>query len=241
MHPLILGAALGLLSSAAGAAGRSSPACPGPQAAVQEHLFSAACADCWAQALAVPATPAWRFDWIVPAGDAAPLAAAGLADAADRARRIGAVSPDPAIRPAPDRAPDPAPEPSPTQVRGRPTLPALRGLVMTMESGPAWQGYFGVQLTLRSTVPAPLPAGASAWLALVEQIAAGSDGTPVARSLVRSVAGPLPLDSLKPGQATTFLRALRWPAGAEPTRLQARAWIESPTGQMLAVAADQCR
>ena len=192
---------------------------------MQERLFSAACADCWAQAVATPTTPAWRFDWIVPADDAAPLAAAGLPDAADRALRLGAT----------------APTTAPALLLRRPALPALRGLSLKMESGPAWQGYFGVQLTLRSAASSPLPAGASAWLALVEQVSAGSDGTPVARSLVRSVAGPLPLDSLKPGQATTYLRALRWPAGAEPTRLQARAWIESAAGQLLAVAADQCR
>ena len=72
-------------------------------------------------------------------------------------------------------------------------------------------------------------------------MSAGSDGTPIARSLLRSVAGPLPLGTLQPGKTMTHLRALRWPASAEPTRLQARAWIEGPDGRLLAVAADACR
>ena len=98
-----------------------------------------------------------------------------------------------------------------------------------------------MQLTLQIDPRTALPAGSSAWLALVEQVSAGSDGTPIARSLLRSVAGPLPLASLQPGKPLTHLRALRWPASAEPTRLQARAWIEAPDGRLLAVAADQCR
>ena len=118
---------------------------------------------------------------------------------------------------------------------------------MRMASGPAWQGYFGTQLTLRLTgrpgaakTTTALPAGSTAWLALVELVRAGSDGTPVARALVRSVAGPLPLTALAPNQTMTHLRALRWPASAEPLHLQARAWIEGPDGRLLAVVADRC-
>ena len=47
---------------------------------------------------------------------------------------------------------------------------------------------------------------------------------------------PLP----PPGQSVSQLRALRWPEGAQPQRLQARAWIEAPTGQVLLMAADRC-
>ena len=118
-------------------------------------------------------------------------------------------------------------------------LPA--GLQLRASSGPAWQGYFGVQLALRRPAGTALPAGSTGWLALVEQVPAGSDGTPLDRALVRSLAGPLPLDALPAAQPLTHLRALRWPAAAEPTRLQARAWIEGPDGTILAVAADHCR
>ena len=202
-------------------------ACPPPQAAVAEAFFSADCADCWS---APPSTAAagntWRFDWISPGGGDAPLAAGALPEAAERAQRLGAA---PATSPAPARL----------QAAGK----ALPGLRLRVTSGPAWQGYFGVQLSLAAASSSTLPTGATAWLALVERVPAGSDGTPINRALVRSVAGPLPLDALKPGKAMTpmtHLRALRWPAGAEPTRLQARAWIETPDGRLLAVAADAC-
>jgi hypothetical protein len=54
------------------------------------------------------------------------------------------------------------------------------------------------------------------------------------------MAGPLPLDGPAAGQSLSHLRALRWPEGARPERLQARAWIEAPGGQILMMAADRC-
>ena len=240
MHPSILGAGLCALATAAAATPIApSPACPRPQAAVEEALFSADCADCWsapADGDATPASrpaPSWRFDWIAPGGDAAPLALGALPEAAERAQRLGWGSG--LAMPVLQRQAASPPRP---------------GLQLQVVSGPAWQGYFGLQLTLRTprtprsappaTPAAVLPAGSTAWLALIEQVSAGSDGTPVARALVRSVAGPLPLAALVPGKALTHLRALRWPASAEPARLQARAWIEGPDGRLLAVAADRC-
>lgn len=210
-------------------------ACPTPQATVQEFFLPADCADCWA-APAGAAPGAWRFDWITPAADTAPLAAGALPEAVDRAARLGLGAPQAGN--------------GHQQMQRQAARPTLAGLQMRMESGPAWQGYFGTQLTVRLTgrpdttqaIPALL-AGSTAWLALVELVRAGSDGTPVARALVRSVAGPLPLDALrtlKSGQSMTHLRALRWPTSAEPLHLQARAWIEGPDGQLLAVVADRC-
>jgi hypothetical protein len=210
-------------------------ACPAPQAPVQEVFTAADCAHCWsapapaapqaaapvAAPAARPGPPGWRLDWITPAAADAPLAAAALTDARERAARAGAAS----------------------AVAGRPS--ALR---LTVVAGPAWNGYFGLQMSLQAARAgsnrAGLPAGSTAWLALVETLPAGTEGSPVARALVRSVAGPLPLDGLatavSPAQPLSHLRALRWPEGAQPERLQARAWIESPTGQVLLMAADRC-
>ena len=190
--------------------------------------MAADCADCWsAQPSPSPQarTSGWRLDWITPAAVGAPLAAAALPEAAERAARTSA---------APQGA-------------GQPLAGQLQ-----VASGPAWNGYFGLQMTLQparaGSNRAALPAGSTAWLALVELLPAGTEGSAVARALVRSVAGPLALD----GQAATssadqskpklitHLRALRWPEGARPERLQARAWIESPTGQVLLMAADRC-
>ena len=41
-------------------------------------------------------------------------------------------------------------------------------------------------------------------------------------------------------KGVTHLRALRWPEGAKPERLQARGWIEAADGSLLAVAAQRC-
>lgn len=192
------------------------PVCPAAQAPVHESLVRADCADCWS-ADDRPGKAGWRFDWIVPTAVDAPLAAAALPEAAERAARAAS---------------------STARGADRPRLQA--GTRLRVVSGPAWNGYFGVQITLRAPARHPWPEGATAWMALVEQVPAGSDGSPVARSLVRAVAGPLPITASPTGQALRHLRALRWPEAAQPTRLQARAWVETADGEMLAVAADHC-
>ena len=229
---MILGA--GLWALAAGLPAAAAPACPAATAATLERLFGADCPDCWAQDSAAgsrPARPstAWVFDWIVPAGPDAPLSAGALPEAAERLQRLGPGGP---------------PAGAETRLARQPARRAGSITGLRVQSGPAWNGYFGLEWRLPAAARQRLPAGSSGWLALVERVPAGSDGTPVARHLVRSVAGPLPVDA--PGarlgrQPLSHLRALRWPAGTEPTRLQARAWIEGPDGTILAVAADQCR
>ncbi len=217
---MILGA--GLLAAAT-VAQTSLAACPPPGAPVVESFIPAGCADCWAAD--APAPPgAWRFDWVIPSDDSAPLAAAALPDTTERLQRLrsveqlGALAATTVIRPA---------------------LPPS-GLRLTVGSGPAWQGYFGLQLQVKQHGRSRLPAGATGWLALVELLPAGSEANAGPRALVRSVAGPLPLDGAGRPTGTTHLRALRWPDGAKPERLQARGWIEAADGSLLAVAAPRC-
>ncbi len=163
---------------------------------------------------------AWLLDWIVPGtqGDDAPLAAAATSEARQRSQRIEGFSFDAGRRWA-----------------GRTVLPrpapALR-----VTSGPAWKGYFALELDARGRWPAQ----STGWLALVEVVPMGTDGTPVARQLVRTVAGPLDLDALRAHGRVQVLRALRWPDTAQPARLRARAWIESPDGAIVAVAGERC-
>lgn len=57
---------------------------------------------------------------------------------------------------------------------------------------------------------------------------------------MRSVAGPLPMDTAQPGQQLTHLSARRWLETAKPERLQARVWLVAPDGRVLAMAADHC-
>lgn len=203
-----------------GAAG-AAPTCPRPDAPVTERFTSADCAECWAAAAPGAVAGGWLFDWITPTpqGAEAALAAAAPVEAAERAQRLSAS----------------APVASQVLVqRERALRPA--GLKLQVQSGPAWNGYFGLQLDVRG----PLPRGSTGWLALVEMLPAGSEGSTVERQLLRSVAGPLPLDGARSARGVHHLRALRWPETAQPTRLQARGWIEGPDGRLLAVASDTC-
>ncbi|EWS54242.1 hypothetical protein X551_02941 [Methylibium sp. T29] len=105
---------------------------------------------------------------------------------------------------------------------------------LTVGGGPAWNGYLGLQLQASGK----LPEGAEVYLALVEHIAAGSDGSPVERRLVRSVAGPLVLDA--DGRRSTQWRALRIPEGAKPERLQGMAWWVDREARLRGIALEAC-
>lgn len=206
-----------LLPFAALAAQAQPASCPPAATQLLQRFISADCESCW-QATGEPALPAstWVLDWIVPSpqGDAAPLSPAALPEAAERAQHAGVqVQHDKLAR-------------SP---RLRPRL--------QVQGGPAWNGYFGLQLSVRS--PAP-PAGSSGWLALVEQVPAGEEGSAISRQLVRAVAGPLPLDGLSPRKPLQHLRALRVGEGTQPQRLVGIGWVEAADGRVLAVAREAC-
>ena len=217
-------------------------ACPGPGAALVEQFIAADCPGCWAghpsaAAARDPSAAAargWQLDWITPAGHHAPLAAAALPEAADRLQRAALPAATASAAQAQVQVQ------VQLQLQRRAGLPARPGLSLRVAAGPAWQGYFGLQLSLLPPPRPAWPAGTTAWLGLVELLPAGSEGNAAPRALVRSVAGPLPLDGAKPGQRLTHLRALRWPESAKPERLQARAWLEAPDGRVVAMAADRC-
>jgi len=154
------------------------------------------------------------LDWIVPSayGDEAPLSAAAFAEAADRAGAL----------------------PTDATMQRRHALAPSAGLHVSVQDGPAWNGYIGLQLSVER-LAGTLPRGAVGYLALVENVPAGTEGTPIARQLVRSVVGPLPLDAGGP-KRIDHLRALRIPLGSKPARLTAVGWIEAPAGKVIAAA-----
>ena len=194
-------------------------ACPRSGAPVLERFTPADCPGCWSEAQPAAPGKGWLFDWITPAGSEAAMSAAAPPESAERAVRAG-VGAAAAAR---------------VQVL-RSAGSSVRGFALSVQSGPAWNGYFGLQLDARGRVPA----GATGWLALVELLPAGSEGSAVARELVRTVAGPLSLQAMADKRHVSHLGALRWPETAQPSRLQARAWVESADGRILAIAADRC-
>ena len=183
--------------------------------------MSANCKACWQAAGAKDGRASTMvLDWIAPAADGAALAAGSVPEAASRA---------------------PALTPTETLQRQTPLsradAPRLR-----IADGPAWNGYVGVQLTVdRRTA---LSAGALAYVALVERVPAGSEGSGVTRQLVRSVAGPLSLDELASTRTVRHFRAMRLPEGARPERLGSVGWVETAQGVVIAAtqsAAANCK
>ncbi|HJW10978.1 MAG TPA: hypothetical protein VJ598_04280 [Albitalea sp.] len=199
---------LALTSSAlvfAGGAFAAANCRPPAPTALLERFTPADCETCWQ---AAPATPPAEWvivlDWIVPAADGAPMAAAALPEATERAVQHAPTAP----------------------------LPARPAVRLRIADGPAWNGYVGLQLT--ATRLRQLPAGATAYAALVERVPAGSEGTPVARQLVRAVVGPMTLQELAAQPTIHHLRAVRLPETERPERLASVAWAEDAAGRVIA-------
>ena len=190
----------------------AAPACKAtPPTRLLERFMSAACESCWQAAGSKDAaTSTMVLDWIAPAADGAAMAAGSVREAASRA---------------------PALTPTETLQRqtslSRSDAPRLR-----IADGPAWNGYVGVQLTLDRR--AALPGGAVAYVALVERVPAGSEGSDLTRQLVRSVAGPLSLEELSTARTVRHFRAMRLPEGARPERLGSVGWAETAQGVVIA-------
>jgi len=225
MHLFILGVA-GVLAGVAGTVcaqeAREAAPCARAYAAVFERFISAECSACWTDASTGPAPQGeWLLDWIVPSarGDSAPLSPAAPDEAAGRARRVlntGAYDARTVVH--------------------RTAARSANRAHLAVTSGPAFNGYFGVQLDGRGR----WPAGTSAWIALIESINAGTDGTPVPRQLVRVVAGPFQPAELRSGKPWSVLQAMRWPEISSPERLRARAWLERADGRIVAMAGEPC-
>jgi hypothetical protein len=209
---VLLGSALALAAAGGVAAAPNCPRAPAP-AALLERFTPADCEACWQAPQDPPASQARRvmvLDWIVPAADGAPLAAAALPEASERAGGLAA---------------------NQTLLRQTP-LARAGALRLRIADGPAWNGYIGLQLTVRRV--GKLPADAVAYAALVERVPAGSEGTPVARQLVRALVGPLSLQELVAQTTIHHLRAVRIPEGSRGDRLGSVAWVADANGKVIA-------
>lgn len=184
--------------------------------ALLERFISADCEACWQAGSAPrPRRGELAIDWIVPGsrGDDAPLSAAATRDALDRLGALG--------RRAPGRLDS-------VRTARQQAAGSLRVAV-----GPAFNGYVGASIQSLGGGQGPF----TGWLALVETLPAGTEGSPVERNLVRNllqVAWPA-----APGRRFEA-RPMGIPEGADPDRLRVVGWLQDSRGRIRAISESRC-
>lgn len=184
-----------------------------------ERFQSADCADCWT-ALDTPRAPrgAHTLDWVLPGaqGDDAPLSAVARREGAERLRALGLAMT--------------ASRQTHTQrvAAGQRRLQLAHGLVLG--------GYVGA--SLRFDGPSGGQQPLTGWLALVEWLPAGTEGSPEPRRLVRNLLTE-PIHVGGRG-APQIWRPMNVPAGAQPERLGLVGWVTDARGRLLAAGQARC-
>jgi hypothetical protein len=194
---------------------------------LMERFINADCGTCWAD----PSTPlppknAVVLDWVAPGnqGDDAPLSAVATRDALARLESL--------------RQGVPA-----TSRTVAHAIKGVRGAGLRVAHGLPVADYLGASIELKPVSPAarqPL----TAWLALVETLPAGLEGSPVERNLVRNMFSRLwdgRKQLLKDEQNRLFeSRSMNIAPAANPERLRVIGWVEDEKGQVLLAAQSRC-
>lgn len=213
--PLLLTPLLALPAAAARAQSScSSDGQPQP-VALLERFISADCQDCWTRAAEPARQGELALDWIVPGtrGEDAPLSAAATRDAL---QRLDALRRKP--RPALDHV----------RTARRDGAGRLR-----VALGPAFNGYVGTSIESADGGRGPF----TGWLALVETLPAGTEGSPVERNLVRNL---LVVPWAAPPGARLEARPMSIPEGADPDRLRVVGWLADSRGVIRAISESRC-
>ncbi len=110
---------------------------------------------------------------------------------------------------------------------------------LRVAQGLPFNGYIGTSIELRAGGVGPR----TAWLALVETIPAGTEGTPLHRHLMRNVLQLTWNSGELLSKAERFFesRPMRIPEGANPQRLRVVGWVEDSRGRIVAAAQSRCR
>jgi hypothetical protein len=190
--------------------------------AVLERFISADCAECWRdKATPEPAAGTFAIDWVVPGlkGDSAPLSAVALDDAMERLYALG--------------KPVPARSDAVFSQRSGDRIP------LRLAQGDAFNDYIGTSMELRS----PGREEWQPWLLLVESLPAGTEGSPVARNLVRNVFRPdwTHVMERAPNQGLLAVeRAMQIHQGAHADRLRLVAILQDVRGHIRAISRTTC-
>jgi len=212
---------LALLAPLAGAAhAQTTTSCTSdeqPQpVALLERFISADCEDCWkSTATAKPRKGELALDWIVPGqrGDDAPLSAAARRESLDRLSVLG--------------------RPVPAAMDAVRTQRKAAAGQLRVAHGPAFNGYLGASIQSLGAGQGPF----TGWLALVETLPAGTEGSPVERNLVRNLLQvPWPA---APGRRFEA-RPMNIPEGANPDRLRLVGWLQDARGVIRAISETRC-
>lgn len=204
--------------------------------ALLERFINVDCDSCWKD-LATPSVQAGQMalDWVLPGskGEDAPLSAVASRDGVNRLEVLGAALPDKTA--------------SSAHIIKK---PSLKGSSLRVAHGLVLSGYIGVSIELKSNrattarQPKQTQQPLTAWLVLVESVAEGTEGTPVARNLVRNA---LQLnwngrDQLsKKARARLFeSRVMSVAQGVNPDHLRVMGWVEDAKGQVLVAAQSGC-
>lgn len=191
-----------------------------PAQAVLERFTSADCAECWRDAATPgPAANTLALDWIVPGrqGDDAPLSVVASDEAVERLRWLGREPPGRSATVTTIRSGDPVP--------------------LRLAQGDAVNDYVGTAIELKEPGREPW----QAWLLLVEQLPAGTEGSPVPRNLVRNVFRPdWTAGTARAPGLLAETRAMQIHDGARPQRLRLVALLQDGRGRLRAIARTEC-
>ena len=192
---------------------------PPPQA-VLERFVSADCADCWRdRATPEPAAGSFAIDWVVPGtrGEDAPLAAVALDEATDRLAALR--------RPVPQRS---------DAVFGR---RVGQPVALRLAQSDTFNDYISTSMELERPGREPW----HAWLLLVEQLPAGTEGSPVERHLVRNVFRPDWAQAQgRPRAGLAENRSMQIHDGVQPDRLRLIAVLADSRGRIRAISRTTC-
>lgn len=204
--------------------------------ALQERFINADCETCWRELPHPGTVPKGQrgslvLDWVLPGskGEDAPLSSVARLDALARLE---------ALRQAPPTTQWQRLEAvAGSQVSEKRRASAYR---LRVAHGVAFNGYVGVSIELK-----PLPQQSptrhdgpwTAWLALVESVPAGTEGSPVARQLVRNLL-VVPWSRQQAGGLERRVMAL--PEGSNPERISLIGWVEDSRGRIQTAVQSAC-
>ena len=193
-----------------------------------ERFINADCDSCWTDpATSQPAAGAVALDWVLPGskGDDAPMSSVATRDALARLQ---------ALRLAP---------PAASLSRSQPVR-SLKDSTLRVAHGLPVADYIGASIELKPTPVAAQKQAWTSWLALVETLPAGTEGSPTARNLVRNLLQSTwdGRKSLSKTEQNRFFeaRSMGIAPAANPNRLRVIGWVEDEKGRVVAAAQSRC-